>query len=352
MDTYDSPIGDSVRSTEVEPSTFVVLGGKLPDFPMMRTRRTADAFCAGILMLGPVAPAELSEILDTVGEPAIPIADFAQNHGLRCDFRGDALDNSAMAAFRDHVEPIARRLAEIPFHANREDRTQLAILRLAYSRDVAIEASFSADSKLLVDYRLLGREASLRQRLEGLADLDLLRRRFFTRTRACTSCGSARLHAFEGCHACGSGDLGEEWIVHHYRCGWQAPESYFLQGRLLVCPKCGRELRHFGVDYGKPGVVVACRQCGRFDAEPVPMFVWVDCAATSATTQNSPTDWYHYDLTEEGTRALRDGRLRRLSIAPVLERHGRGFSLPQVNLCCEMVNVAFSHPNDAEHRRH
>lgn len=127
-------------------------------------------------MLGPVTPAELADNLEAVGDPAIPVADFAENDALRCDFRGETLDDTSIKAFCDHIAPIARRLGEMGFATNREDQAELAILRLAYSRHVAIEASFAAGSKLFVDYRLLGREASLRQRLEGLAELDLLRR--------------------------------------------------------------------------------------------------------------------------------------------------------------------------------
>ena len=332
MDTYDPLVGTAAISLEEEPPTLLVLGGEAPALPDVRVRANPDPCCAGILMLMPVAPAELSQILEEIGDPALPIADFADNHALRCDFKGERLNASSIRAFRNHAAPIWRRLAEIPFRASHEDRAELALLRLAYSRDVAVEASFAADSKLLVDYRLLGRESSLRERLEGLAALDLLRRRFFTRTHACGRCGSARLHAFEACRACGSGDLGEEKLVHHYRCGWQAPESRFVQGRLLVCPKCRRELRHFGVDYGKPGIVIACRQCGTSEDEPAPMFACLDCAATNRTTDNSPADWYHYDLTEEGIRALRDGRLPRLSIAPVLEAHGRAFALREFQL--------------------
>jgi Thaumarchaeal output domain 1 len=153
-------------------------------------------------------------------------------------------------------------LAELSFGAAHEDRAELTLFRIAYSRDAPIEASFATDSILLVDYRLLWRISAARQRLEALADLDLLRRNFFTRTHACGRCQSARLHAYEACPACGGGNLVDQPIVHHYRCGWQAPQSRFAGSRLLVCPKCRRELRHFGVDYGKPGIVVVCRGCG------------------------------------------------------------------------------------------
>ena len=42
-----------------------------------------------------------------------------------------------------------------------------------------------------------------RAEVEGLALLDLLRRRHFMRVHACDRCASQRLLAFEACHACG-----------------------------------------------------------------------------------------------------------------------------------------------------
>jgi hypothetical protein len=328
-------------SADPQPAPFLVLGGDLPVLPGVGFRATPGAACAGIVMVGPVTAAKLAEVLAELPEPALPIADFANNCGLRRDFFGDAPDLASIQAFNDHAAPIWRRLTELPVHAARADRAELTLLRLAYSRDVAIEASFAPDSVLLIDYRLLGRVSGTRQRLEALAELDLLRRRFFTRSHSCGQCGSARLHAYEACPSCGGGDLVDESIVHHYRCGWQGPESHFVADRLLVCPKCRRTLRNFGVDYGKPGIVVSCRGCDAAADEPVAKFACLDCGTITPTADGSPTNWYHYNLTEEGLRALREGRLPHLSIAPILEHHGRAFSLREFKLlAAETLRIA------------
>jgi hypothetical protein len=345
MDTHDTAVApNSVVTAGGDPVPsipFLILGGRLPPLAGISARRTPGSPCAGILILGLVTPAQLTDALLEVPDPAVPVADFAGNQGLRRDFAADRLEQPAIAAFREFSAPIWRRLAELPFRSAREDRPELTLLRIAYSRAAAIEASFAPDSTLLVDYRLLGRISAARQRLEALADLDLLRRRFFTRTHACCRCGSARLHAYEACPACGGGNLVDEPIVHHYRCGWQAAESRFADGRLLVCPKCRRELRHFGVDYGKPGIAVVCRGCGAVEDEPLANFACLDCAAVTPSADSSPTDWHHYELTEEGLRALRDGRLPHLNIAPLLERYGRAFSPREFSLlAAEALRVA------------
>ena len=73
-------------------------------------------------------------------------------------------------------------------------------------------------------------------------------------------------------------DLAQQPIVHHYRCGWQEPEQRFIKGRAVICPKCRRELRHYGVDYDKPGSVLVCRSCQKAKPDPVVQFVCLDCA--------------------------------------------------------------------------
>ena len=78
------------------------------------------------------------------------------------------------------------------------------------------------------------------------------------------------------------------------------PKSQFLRGGGLVCPKCRRELLHFGFDYDKPGTMIVCQACGHGASEPVVGFVCLDCGAHS-DSGNCPTrDVYSYRLSEQG----------------------------------------------------
>jgi hypothetical protein len=183
-----------------------------------------------------------------------------------------------------------------------------------------------------VEYPLIGTIVGTRRQLELLAHLDLLRRRHFTRTHLCKACGLARLNAYEACPQCGSADLLEETLIHHFRCGWQDAESHFTRGRLLVCPKCHRELRHLGVDYDKPGMVVVCRACKSANSEPVVQFACLDCFAVTPGGDAVSMDWYHYDVTEDGIEALRQGHLPRFDIGPLLEGRPRVFSHQEFRL--------------------
>jgi TackOD1 domain-containing protein len=326
---------------EAEPLPFLALGDAPPLVPGMHCDARAGAPCAGIVLVGAVAPAALADALDAAPDPALPIVDLGANQALRSDVTGDPSDAALAANLHERLAPILNRLHAIPFRAAREDRAELTILRLAYSRSTSIEAKLDPTSRSLVEYPLLGRTNMYRSRLEGLATLELLRRQHFTRTHLCTRCDSARLHAFEACPGCGGADLFEAAIVHHYRCGWQEPEPCFVQDHALICPKCRRELRHYGVDYDKPGTVMVCRGCSQANSDPAVCFACLDCTHVMPAREARTLDWYHYDLTEEGLQALRAGRIPRFNFGAHLSGHPRAFALRDFRLLArECVRVA------------
>jgi hypothetical protein len=298
----------SLRKLPVANAKFLVLGGSL-ELAGIPWHDDPALPCHAVLLAGQVDPEDLVAASEVMPDPAVPVADFAANAETRHDFSAGFLDSATLADAVARFGPIIRRLAALPFRADRQDRGDILILRLAWSRDRPIEACFAPGARHLVDHPLIACATPKRAELEGLASRGLLRRRHFVRTNACSRCASNRLLAFEACNGCGSSNLADEAIVHHYRCGWQAPESSFVQAHALICPKCHRALRHFGMDYGKPGSIVNCRNCGTTTSEPEPRFACLDCGAVIGTHQASAMDWFHYDLTEAGMLALRSGRL-------------------------------------------
>jgi GGDEF domain-containing protein len=329
-----APTGGAIISSSDMPP-LLALGDTPPLVPGIDFDARLDAPFAGIVLLGPVEPAVLADALDAASDPAVPIADIGGNRELRSDFTSDALDGAVTAQMRHCFAPIRQRLEAIPFSGAHEDRADLTILRLAYSRNTAIAATFDPASRNAVEYPLLGHGVALRQRLEGLAALDLLHRRHFTRTHLCARCDSARLHAYEACPGCGSADLFETAMVHHYRCGWQEPEPHFVKDHALVCPKCRRELRHYGVDYDKPGSVLLCRNCHTANSEPTVQLACLDCGHVTPGSEAHTLDWYHYDLTDVGLEAMREGRIPRFDIDDHLDGHPRAFALRDFRLLAD-----------------
>ncbi|MEZ5596518.1 MAG: hypothetical protein R3E84_09020 [Pseudomonadales bacterium] len=207
------------------------------------------------------------------------------------------------------VQPLLRRVQALPRLAPGPDRLSLIALGLAFTRQVPLTAGWAPDRPESVHYGLLTGVGRQRDLLERLTVSGLLRRRFFERLNTCRSCGSSRIHAREVCCRCQSSDLTEHQLLHHYACGLQAPEPVFERAGGYECPKCRKAIRHYGVDYDKPGQVIGCGACNATISEPDVAFACADCGATSDAERVMATSWHHYDLTTAGTRAVETGDL-------------------------------------------
>lgn len=241
--------------------------------------------------------------------PAAPMLAFSASFSARADA---VLKDSSAAGLASAVlslEPLIRRVSSLPQIPMGVDRAGLLVLALAYTRTCSIDARWQPGHVATVDYPLLRGIANARHLLEEMSEAGLLRRRFFERLHVCSHCESARMHAREVCVSCRSSHLVEHSIVHHYSCGFQAPQPAFEHCDGYLCPKCHKPLRHYGVDYDKPGMITTCGACGESMAEPEVGFVCVDCGASTPGDRAGERTWYHYDLTPDGISALCAGTL-------------------------------------------
>ncbi|MEM9123812.1 MAG: response regulator, partial [Pseudomonadota bacterium] len=140
-----------------------------------------------------------------------------------------------------------------------------------------------------------------------LTEQGLLHRRFFDVVHTCPQCGSGRFNVREVCTECLSADIQDEPLIHHYSCGFQGPEIDFRVGADLVCPKCSRSLKHYGLDYDKPGLIIRCNSCGHQMAEPGVGFTCLDCGTKSAGDQVTTRKIYQYTLTDFAREKLQAG---------------------------------------------
>lgn len=281
----------------------------LPDHPEIAWSREPARSCDGIALFdGALPPQGVS--------PLLPLAAFGAVASVTRDFAPDFVAAQVSTEALDAMLVAFAQIHERGSWDISQSRASLdlTILRLSHSRAQPLEALRSPQTVSTLLYPLLhGRagidDTQLRPALERLAGLDLLERRFAARLLACPKCSSARTAGFEACTACGSANLMEEPILHHYRCGFQDGESRFLHGLDLICPKCNQELRHFGVDYGRPGSMLRCRACQQVMNEPQPSFHCLDCQTVSRGDEVVPVDCYHYRLTERGIAAAQSGVL-------------------------------------------
>ncbi|MEX0382953.1 diguanylate cyclase [Spiribacter sp. 1M153] len=243
--------------------------------------------------------------------------------GALCDVASlqPALLDEALGVARQVVE----RLAQLPEIDALADTAALMVLAMAHSRQTSIQATWDFTRPAAVRYAALRGIENPRELLEELAAAELLVRERFDCIHYCPACDGSRLNVREECTECRSSDLGSEPLVHHYRCAYQARESEFLRGRSLECPKCRRALRHYGVDYDKPGVVFVCGHCGAESSDPAVGFLCADCGRHTDSERMDTRTWWHYAITSGGVTALHRGVLPHLSLEASMARGPMGY---------------------------
>lgn len=277
----------------------------------------------------PEGNAALDEILGPLGNPFLPVADFTGANSFRHDI------SSTRSALREGLQDLyalASSMPKTPQLPGGADRNGLFCLGVALTRRRPIRAAWNPGLREALWYPAIGSGVSGRRLLEDLANVGLLRRQFAHRLHQCDSCESHRLHVFESCTSCGSGYLDEESVVHHFSCGAQGPESRFLSGHELICPKCGKALRHFGVDYARPGQLLVCKACEETMPEPDIRFVCSDCGANTVADRLNTQDWFDYEISDEGIDVFKLQRLPAVSFDDLLEPHDRAFSRREFRL--------------------
>lgn len=101
---------------------------------------------------------------------------------------------------------------------------------------------------------------SVRSKLVGELDY-LTKEDLVAIVHVCPKCLDKGLIYHETCPKCGSIDVVEQHLLHHFRCANISPETSYMRDGKLICPKCLRELRHIGVDYDRPTTSYTCNKC-------------------------------------------------------------------------------------------
>jgi len=165
--------------------------------------------------------------------------------------------------------------------------------------------------------------------LDGLEDANLIRGDLVDRIHLCPFCRHYQVNFREICPDCQSLRIQEERTIHHFRCAYVGREKEFLKGNLLRCPKCGREIRHIGVDYDKPAANLWCRDCSSNFAEPMVSCFCLNCARSFAPDSALPMLVKSYSLTNNGKQAAEAGFIPETGLTEIL-KHEFGFYKPSV----------------------
>ncbi|MGF1640914.1 MAG: hypothetical protein ACFCUO_08195 [Rhodospirillales bacterium] len=290
-----------------------------------------DAAFDGVIVVNGHRADDVEAIVRRSNDLLLPIANLSEAIIPFADFQVRGASQGRLEDAVDILTTIAHSVRRLPDGVRRSEQPETILLARAHSRNGTLAAVYDPGVSHLVSYPAAGLIEEPWRHAERLADQGLLQRTFFDRLHRCRSCGSSRFNVREECVACRSPDLVDETTVHHFRCAHQGVEGEFRRGEKLVCPKCRHELRHFGVDYDRPGLATVCRTCGHVDADSAVGFVCMDCGSKQDAQAVATRDWYAYRITRAGETALLSGRVaaRRsetrdaLATFQLLVRHGQ-----------------------------
>lgn len=240
-------------------------------------------------------------ILNNLADPLVPVVSFVPDGRPWLDACGSEHDAW------ERTRAIQMRLREISENVRQSGDPEDILMARIYTRDTALKAVHDPGHRDFVNYPAAGRLPEAAETAQRLVRHGYLTRQFFDRTHVCPQCRSARLSVREECSRCRSPNLHEEIMVHHFRCAHIAPESCFHAEGDFVCPKCGRALRHIGLDYDKPGSVAHCDNCGAVNDKPAVGFKCMDCGAQHDSEQVPSRDWFSFHLTPLAVQHLRAG---------------------------------------------
>lgn len=344
---------------------FLVWPGDLE--PMRLSARAMQASLGdprfdAIVVKEPVPIEELATLWRRKALYVLPIIDLTGTLGVHAD-----LDASRLGA-RDtgELDRIITLFQDQRARLNRDllfsETLSEQLVGRVYVSARPLNANFDVRSKSYVSYNVaLSGEVAARE-ADALCEQGLMRRMFFDRFYICPRCDSSRMHVREECARCRSANLTEESYLHHFKCAYQGPESAFRHGDELICPKCRRELSHFGYDYDRPGTMIVCRSCNHAASEPAIGFVCLDCGGHIDSEACETRDVYSYELTDQGIGLAEHGRtflgeatnvlrFAELPIELVVALNVAAKSFNEKKIPFALVNIYYSHEREitAEH---
>jgi hypothetical protein len=263
----------------------------------------------GIIVVNGHGADDVEAIVRRSNNFLLPIANLSDAAIPFADYHGQGASRGRLEDAVDALMRICESVRQLPESIRRSDEAEAILLARVHTRNGILAPAYDARVGRLITFPAAGLIDEPWRHADQLAEAGFLSKHFFDRFHCCPTCGSSRLNVREECTACRSADLFDETTIHHFRCAHQAVERQFRQGEKLVCPKCSRELRHFGVDYDKPGLTTACRSCGHIDEDSLVGFVCIDCASKHDGQTVATRDWYEYKITAPGERALLSGQV-------------------------------------------
>ncbi len=149
--------------------------------------------------------------------------------------------------------------------------------------------------------------------LEWLSDLGCLSKQMCDQLDLCPFCLGADLRFRRLCPSCHSKHIARKDVVHHFRCGWTGLEENAVEETILLCPKCHRQMRHFGIDYDRSSSY-HCLSCNKIFAQPEEVFECNQCSRRVPKGETILTPIFIYWITPQGMDVAKEGSLSGITV--------------------------------------
>jgi uncharacterized OB-fold protein len=155
--------------------------------------------------------------------------------------------------------------------------------------------------------------------IQRMVELDIFEKELYKRQPTCHRCGSSSLLFQIACPKCRSQNMEVKNMIEHYRCGYIAPESEFLKGLDLFCPKCGKKLELIGKDYRRLGVRIKCLDCGDVFSLPHQYLSCIDCGESLDMGEYSNIRWQHLYTYKVNPSLILEIRSSTITVDPLIK---------------------------------
>ena len=249
---------------------------------------------------------EVRELLKQEQNHLLPVISLTGPLPFPVDLVFDIKVSNGWEEFRALIETFKARREQLPHQAQTCIAPRTKLLAYLYVGNRTLRPNYAPHVPEGVTYGPFLPVENPRALAEQLAGQGYLNRRYFDRFHLCGNCQSTRLNVREECTTCRSGHIEEVRVLHHLSCACHGPETDFIEGEHLVCPKCRQALRHYGSDYETTGGMVRCCDCGDANADPAIGFKCMDCQTHADAAAISTIDHFEYELTQQGIDYLKD----------------------------------------------
>ncbi len=271
-------------------------------------RITSEGIPDALIIHEPLREQDIDLVAKVKGLHLTPIVDLTQTLGHRADCTITSIEDSK-EKLAEIINDFADRRSTIHTDFDLPENDEELLISRMYMSGQKLMPELTWENPECAHFNTLISAQRVIEAAESLVKRGLMESQFFERINRDPESNSGRIIAREICPTSGSANLREEYYLHHYRCGWQAPMSEFKQGYDLICPRCNVELTHFGKDYDKPGTMLICEESGEKFDEPDIEYICIDTGRKFKGEQAKSTDLNSYQLSTSGQEFIEAGRI-------------------------------------------